>query len=78
MRQLIVMTALLLSGCVIGDDNDKAEYGKDLGLPVNCRAYVQASIDGYKSKKYTAEKAMNGLERNCGIYGAAWKNERNK
>ena len=77
MKKLLLTLVLPLAGC-LADDNDKAVYGKDLGLPVNCRAFVQASVDGYRSKQYTAEAAFNGLERNCGINGAAWKNNREK
>ena len=65
-----------LSGCILGDDNDKAVYGQEYALPVNCRAYVQASIDGFRNHQYTAEETMVGLERNCGANGAAWKNNR--
>ena len=58
------------------DDNKEAKYGDASGLPVNCRAYVQASVDGYRNKIYTADDAMNGLERNCGINGQSWKDSR--
>jgi hypothetical protein len=66
------MVALLLlrEGCR-SDPNDRPAYGKT-GLPVNCRAYVQAAIDGYRSKQYTADEAMAGLERNCGVAGQIW------
>lgn len=64
-----------ISGCAIEDDNATAIYGKT-GLPVNCRAYVQAVIDGYRSKAYSADDSMIGLERNCGANGQAWKNLR--
>lgn len=68
----------LLSGCLLEDDNDKAVYGKDSGLPVNCRAYVQVAINGYRSGTYNASDTMNGIERNCGANGQIWKNNRNK
>lgn len=70
------MFALALTGCVLDDDNAKPVYGKDGGFPVNCRAYVQVAIDGYRNKEYTADQAMAGLERNCGANGKAWKNNR--
>lgn len=79
MKNQITLTCLLicaLSGCGFPDDNDQAVYGKESGLPVNCRAYVQATIDGYRSKIYSANDSMNGLERNCGINGASWKDNR--
>lgn len=74
-RLLLLLIVAPLAGC-LPDDNDKAKYGDELGLPVNCRAYVQAVVDGYRSRKYTAEESINGLERNCGLNGAAWKNNR--
>jgi hypothetical protein len=75
MRLIFVTTVFALTGCVFGDDNDKPVFG-ETGLPVNCRAYVQVSIDGYRSKSYTASEAFAGLERNCGTKGASWKNNR--
>jgi hypothetical protein len=45
----------------------------DLGLPKNCSAYVDATIAGYRSKQYSADEAMSGLERNCGAGGALWR-----
>jgi hypothetical protein len=59
---------LLLAAC---DPNAKPEYG-DSGLPRNCRAYVQTAIDGYRAKRYMADEAMAGLERNCGEHGSSW------
>lgn len=73
MRSLVgAFAAMVLGGCNYLDPNSEPKYGKEMGLPVNCRAYVQASIDGYRAKQYTADDAMAGLERNCGIHGAAW------
>ncbi|MCC7714683.1 kynureninase [Janthinobacterium lividum] len=67
--------AVLLVGCR-GDDNDKPVYGEGTGLPVNCRAYVQVAVDGYRAKRHTAEETMAGLERNCGADGGIWKKNR--
>lgn len=66
-----VALALALSGCGMADPNAKATYG-DTGLPKNCRAIVQANIDGFRSGQYTAEETMNSLERNCGAHGHSW------
>jgi hypothetical protein len=76
MKYLLLAFAILLSGCLLDDDNSKPVYGKESGLPVNCRAYVQVVIDGYKSKHYSADDSFAGLERNCGINGNAWKDNR--
>lgn len=68
----------LFKGLQSQDDNAKAVYGDQTGLPVNCRAYVQATIDSYRQHQYSADDAFAGLERNCGIYGAIWKENRDK
>lgn len=76
-----VAAALLASALLLGcgtDDNAAPIYGKDSGLPVNCRAYVQVAVDAYRTKQYTAEETMNALERNCGKSGWAWKENRDK
>lgn len=75
---------LVIAGVIFGiaqwgtyfDDNKAPIYGDTLGLPVNCRAYVQASIDEFRSGAFTAQAAMDGLERNCGLHGQAWKDNR--
>ena len=66
---------VLLAGCG-SDDNEKPMYGDGTGMPVNCRAYVQVAVDGYRAKQYTAEETMAGLERNCGANGGIWRNNR--
>jgi hypothetical protein len=77
-RLALAGALLALVGCAPQDDNAFAVYGPNSGLPVNCRAYVQASIDGYRNQKFTADEVMAGLERNCGLNGNAWKNNREK
>lgn len=54
-----------------GNPNKEATYGKS-GLPKNCRALVQANIDGLRSRAYTVEEALASLERNCGRHGYNW------
>lgn len=76
MKFLLLSSVLALSGCILDDDNAKPIYGKESGLAVNCRAYVQVVINGYKSKQYSADDSFAGLERNCGINGSAWKDNR--
>jgi hypothetical protein len=53
------------------DDNKEPVYGDTFHLPVNCRAYVQASVDGFRRGEFEANAVMNGLERNCGANGNA-------
>lgn len=77
-KLLIAFTAILfVAGCDIPDDNNVPSYSKETGLAVNCRAYVQVVINGYRSRQYTAEQSFDSLERNCGINGYSWKNNRN-
>lgn len=58
------------------DDNKKAVYGDTFHLPVNCRAYVQVSVDGFRRGEFEGRAVMDGLERNCGANGQAWKDNR--
>ena len=68
LKIIIVLCGLTLLGC---DSNSKPMYG-DTGLPKNCRALIQANIDGWKSGKYSCDDAMDSMERNCGTYGYIW------
>ena len=69
---IALSACLTFGGCSKLDPNAAPEYRN--GLAVNCRAYVQVVIDGYRAKTYTAEQSMNALERNCGMNGYSWKN----
>jgi len=69
-------TSLLLVSCGLSDDNNAPVYGKDSGLPLNCRAFVQFAIDEYRAGKSSANDTMSALERNCGANGWSWKNKR--
>lgn len=52
------------------DGNSQAEFKN--GFPSNCRALVQANIDGWRSGEYKAENIIASLERNCGAMGQLW------
>src|SRR5690606_19086933 len=69
---LSLTITLPLAACGLGDPNAAPTYGETTGLPKNCRAIVQANIDGYRSGQFTADEAMNSLERNCGADGYSW------
>lgn len=73
-KLISLASLLLLTAC--GDDNSIPKYSKDSGLPINCRAYVQTAIDGYRNRQYSADDAMAGLERNCGVNGQSWSSNR--
>lgn len=62
MRSVALLMLVLLAGRGGGDPNAVVKYNPDNVLPVNCRAYVQAVIDDYRSGKYTVDESMTGLE----------------
>lgn len=73
-------TILLILGCLIvgfflgrlfGIGNQTAEYSED-GYPVNCRALIADNIKGYSLGDFTAEDALNSIDRNCGRFGIIW------
>lgn len=73
MRWILV----LVIGIAIGryglsvDPNANPTYGKT-GLPKNCRAIIQANIDGYVGRQFSADEALGSISRNCGRYGYGW------
>ena len=73
-----VVAATIFTMALTGffDENKKPVFGSTTGQPVNCRAYVQVSIDRYRDKTFSAEETMNGLQRNCGYDGHAWIDKR--
>lgn len=70
MRKLptVLLFAIALTAC---DPNSKPTYG-EMGLPKNCRAIIQANIDGWRSGQFAAEEALESIERNCGENGHSW------
>lgn len=79
MRLPVVPALVLLGGIAIGyqlnpgDPNAKPTYGST-GLPKNCRALIQANLDGLRSKQYAPYEAFASIERNCGAQGHNWGN----
>ena len=71
-RVCVIAVAIAMLAACKGDPNAKPTFGEESGLPKNCRAIVQANIDSYRSKQYTADEVMASLERNCGTYGISW------
>ena len=67
----ITILSIFLIGC--SKPNSKPIYG-DTGLPKNCRAIIQANIDGWRDKNYSAAEAFSSIERNCGANGYSWDN----
>lgn len=51
--------------------NKTPTYGVT-GLPKNCKAIIQANIDGVEKGEWTCEGAMDSIERNCGMFGYSW------
>jgi len=61
-------------GYHFGIGNQSAEYG-DTGFPKNCRALISTNLLGVRVGTYTAEEALDSINRNCGPNGLIW-NER--
>jgi len=72
MRMLSLIPILFLTACTNSDPNSKPVYGKEYGLPANCRAYVQVAINDWRNGKYDTNTTMNAIERNCGENGSLW------
>ncbi len=53
------------------DPNARVIYG-DTGLPKNCRAIIKVNYEGWQTKDYTAEGALDSINRNCGEFGYSW------
>lgn len=72
MRMLSLIPILFLTACTNSDPNSKPVYGKEYGLPANCRAYVQVAINDWRNGKYDTNTTMDAIERNCGENGSLW------
>ncbi len=53
------------------DPNSKLVYG-DTGYPKNCRAIITENMRGYKDRTFSAEQALDSIDRNCGEFGYSW------
>ncbi len=67
-----IILFIFLAGCSDKDPNSKPIYGKEYGLPANCRAYIQVAINQWKKGTYDTETTMDAIERNCGENGELW------
>lgn len=54
-----------------GKTNQYPTYGTT-GAPKNCRALIAANIEGYTFGTYSAEEALDSINRNCGRSGYIW------
>lgn len=79
MKKLTLVVALIaVAGCRPQDPNLIPEYGKESGLPANCRAFIQYAVDSYRAKQYTADATFASIERNCGANGILWRDMANR
>lgn len=72
LKCLFLISSIVLIGCSQEDPNNKPIYGKDLGLPANCRAYIQVAVNEWRKGTYDTETTMGAIERNCGENGSLW------
>lgn len=78
MKKYISLIIAVLFGFFIGyfifyseDLNSKLIYGTT-GFPKNCRAIIKANYEGWYLKEFTAEEALDSINRNCGEFGYSW------
>lgn len=69
---IIIVIIIYLIGYNLGRGNQKPRYGKESGLPVNCRALIQDNLSGFSQGRYSAEEALFSIDRNCGPNGLIW------
>lgn len=71
---IVLSIGILIGYCVFNGDPDpnlQLMYGST-GFPKNCRAIIKANVDGYHTKQYKAEEALDSINRNCGEFGYSW------
>ncbi len=71
-KNLILLLFILFVGCSKEDINSKPIYGKESGLPANCRAYIQVAVNEWRMGTYDTDVTMSAIERNCGEEGELW------
>lgn len=68
---VLLIVGAFYAGRATGDPNKSFIYG-DTGAPRNCRAIIAENIEGWHNKVYSAEEALDSIERNCGAEGYSW------
>lgn len=78
MKKIVVPLTCMILGALIGygihapaDTNARPTYGAN-GLPKNCRALIQANLDGIRNRQFSSTEALVSIERNCGALGSNW------
>lgn len=67
------LVATFLAGAYLNlNSNSYYPTYDDAGYPKNCRAVIEANLDGYHTGKFSAEDALASVERNCGAHGNSW------
>lgn len=72
------VTCTALVGCGIDDvknyfdPNGQTIYGKESGLPVNCRALIADATDAWKAGRTSPEMALQSIYDHCGRNGTTW------
>ena len=86
--KIVLSIVILLIGVLIGyfifyskcpdyneDTNSRLMYG-ETGLPKNCRAIIKTNYEGWYLNQYTADAALDSINRNCGELGYSWDIEK--
>ena len=72
MKKYFLLAYLMILLCLSGCDKNTAPIYGDSGLPKNCRAIISENIRGWRSGIYSAEDALESIDRNCGEQGYSW------
>lgn len=72
MKNFLIFPLVFLISCSNEDLNSKPVYGKESGLPANCRAYIQVAVNQWRNGVYDSKVSMDAIERNCGENGSLW------
>ncbi len=76
MAVLLIIAAFVAGWVAHRDPNATLTYN-EFGDPKNCRAIIQMNLDGWRGPgwhghRWTAEDALDHIERNCGRAGYSW------
>ncbi len=72
---VVLFFVFFLISCWQEDSNARLKYSS-MWAPTNCRALITENIKWYNKWDFSAEEALNSINRNCWEYGSEWKNSK--
>jgi hypothetical protein len=67
-----VLAISVLTGTLLASDPNATARWSPTGTPLNCQALIAENIRGWRKGDFTAESALNSIDRWCGLQGALW------